>query len=148
MMLFWNLDIIIALHRTWIASEIGFISSIRFYDRNSPTSDFIDFRKRKFPYKKNSRKLAFSREKKISQKCQHFRIDFAFCEIEKRHFCENPNRVIFADLGTRSLFTGSLSAHFISMDRYRTSAHLANFQVRSSLYRSRKNQWFALGKER
>ena len=41
-----------------------------------------------------------------------------------------------------------LSALFISMDRYRSSAHLANFQVRSSLYRSRKNQWFALGKER
>ena len=41
-----------------------------------------------------------------------------------------------------------LSAHFISMDRYRSSAHFANFQVRSSLYRSRKNQWFALGKER
>ena len=41
-----------------------------------------------------------------------------------------------------------LSTHFISMDRYRSSAHLANFQVRSSLYRSQKNQWFALGKER
>jgi len=41
-----------------------------------------------------------------------------------------------------------LSAHFISMDRYRSSTHLANFQVRSSLYRSKKNQWFALGKER
>jgi len=41
-----------------------------------------------------------------------------------------------------------LSAHFISMDRYRSSAHLANFQVRSSLNRSKKNQWFALGKER
>ena len=31
-----------------------------------------------------------------------------------------------------------LSALFISMDRYRSSAHLANFQVRSSLYRSQK----------
>ena len=41
-----------------------------------------------------------------------------------------------------------LSAHFISMDRYRYSAHLAIFQVRSSLNRSQKNQWFALGKER
>ena len=41
-----------------------------------------------------------------------------------------------------------LSAHFISMDRYRSSAHLANFQVRSSLYRSKKKQWFAVGKER
>ena len=42
----------------------------------------------------------------------------------------------------------SLSAHFISMDRYRSSAHLANFQVHSSLYRSQKKQWLALGKER
>ena len=41
-----------------------------------------------------------------------------------------------------------LSAHFISMDCYRSSAHLANIHVRSSLYRSKKNQWFALGKER
>jgi len=32
-----------------------------------------------------------------------------------------------------------LSAHFISMDRYRSSAHFANFQVRSSLNRSKKN---------
>ena len=40
-----------------------------------------------------------------------------------------------------------LSVHFISMDRYLSSAHLANFKVRSSLNRS-KNQWFALGKER
>jgi len=53
-----------------------------------------------------------------------------------------------AELGTRSLFPGSLSAHFISMDRYCSSAHLANFQVRSSLNRSQKNQWFALGNER
>ena len=56
--------------------------------------------------------------------------------------------VNMAELGTRSLFPGSLSAHFISMDHYRSSAHLANFQVRSSLNRSQKNQWFALGKER
>jgi len=28
-----------------------------------------------------------------------------------------------------SLFPGSLSAHFISMDPYRSSAHLAKFQV-------------------
>ena len=52
------------------------------------------------------------------------------------------------ELGTRSLFPGSLSVHFISMDHYRSSAHLANFQVRSLLNRSQKNQWFALGKER
>ena len=37
------------------------------------------------------------------------------------------------ELGTHSLFPGLLSTHFISMDRYRSSAHLANFQVRSSL---------------
>ena len=40
-----------------------------------------------------------------------------------------------------------LSPHFISMDPYRSSAHLAKLQVRSSLYCSKKNQWFALGKE-
>ena len=51
-----------------------------------------------------------------------------------------------SELGTRSLFPGLLSAHFISMDR--SSAHFANFQVPSSLNRSKKNQWFALGKER
>jgi len=52
------------------------------------------------------------------------------------------------ELGIRSLFPGSLSSHFISIDRYRSSAHFANFQVRSSLNRSKKNQWFALEKER
>ena len=31
-----------------------------------------------------------------------------------------------------------LFAHFISMDRYRSSAHLANFQVRSLRNRSKK----------
>ena len=36
----------------------------------------------------------------------------------------------------------------ISMDRYRSSAHFANFQVRSLLNRSQKDQWFALIKER
>ena len=57
------------------------------------------------------------------------------------------NSAKLTELGTRSLFPGSLSAHFISMDRYRSSAHLPNFQVRSLLHRSHKNQWFALGKE-
>jgi len=38
-----------------------------------------------------------------------------------------------ADLGTRSLFPSSLSANFLSMDRYCSSPHFANFQVRSSL---------------
>ena len=51
----------------------------------------------------------------------------------------NVNKDEMSELGTRSLFPGSLSAHFISMDHYRYSAHLANFQVRSSLYRSKKN---------
>jgi len=41
-----------------------------------------------------------------------------------------------------------LSTHFLSMDRYGSIAHFADFQVRSLLYRSKKNQWFALGKER
>ena len=54
----------------------------------------------------------------------------------------------FADLGTRSFFPDSLSAHFNSMDRYRSIAHFADYQVRSSLNRSQKDQWFALIKER
>jgi len=56
--------------------------------------------------------------------------------------------LVYAELGTRSFFPGSLSAHFLSMDRYRSIAHFADFQVCSSLNRSKKNQWFALGKER
>ena len=64
------------------------------------------------------------------------------------HNRTHHTHIIIPELGTHSLFPGSLSAHFISMDRYRSSAHLANFQVCSSLNRSKKNQWFALGKER
>ena len=41
-----------------------------------------------------------------------------------------------AELGTRSFFPGSLSAQFLSMDRYHFIAHFADFQVRSSLNRS------------
>jgi len=60
----------------------------------------------------------------------------------------NPAGVRFmAELGTRSLFPGLLSAHFYSMDRYRSIAHFSDFQVRSSLNGSKKNQCFALGKE-
>jgi hypothetical protein len=56
-------------------------------------------------------------------------------------------------------FPGSLSAHFLSIDRFRSIAHFlsidsycsiahfADFQVCSSLNRSKKNLWFALGKE-
>ena len=32
-----------------------------------------------------------------------------------------------------------LCAHFLTKDRYRSSAHFADFQVRSSLNRSKKN---------
>jgi len=39
-----------------------------------------------------------------------------------------------------------LCAHFLTKDCYRSSAHFADFQVCSSLNRSKK-QWFALGKE-
>ena len=38
--------------------------------------------------------------------------------------------------------------NFLSMDRYHSIAHFAHFQVRSSLNRSQKDQWFAPGKER
>jgi len=37
----------------------------------------------------------------------------------------------FSDLGTHSFFPDSLSALFNSMDRYRSIAHFADFQVRS-----------------
>ena len=54
--------------------------------------------------------------------------------------------LLLSELGTRSLFQGSLSAHFISMDCYRSSAHFANFQVRSSLNRSKKTSGSLLEK--
>ena len=38
------------------------------------------------------------------------------------------------------------SAHFLSKDRYRSSAHFANFQVHSSLNRSKKNSGSLLEK--
>jgi len=50
-------------------------------------------------------------------------------------------------MGTRSFFPDSLSAHFNSMDRYRSIAHFADFQVCSSLNPSQKDQRFALIKE-
>ena len=52
------------------------------------------------------------------------------------------------ELGTGSFFRGSQSAQFLPMDRYVSIAHYADFQVRSSLNRSLKDQWFALGNER
>ena len=55
---------------------------------------------------------------------------------------------LVSDLATLSFFPDSLSAHFNSMDRYHSIAHFADFQVRSSLNRSLKDQWFALIKER
>ena len=59
-----------------------------------------------------------------------------------------PCHPLVPELGTRSFFQGSLSAQFLSMDRYRSIAHFADFQVRSLLNHSQKDQWFALGKER
>jgi len=53
-----------------------------------------------------------------------------------------------ARAGHLLFFPGSISAQFLSMDRYRSIAHFADFQVCSSLNRSQKDQWFALGKER
>jgi len=46
--------------------------------------------------------------------------------------------IYISDLGTRSFFQDLLSAYFNSMDRYRSIAHFAYFQVRSSLNRSQK----------
>ena len=51
-----------------------------------------------------------------------------------------------AELGTRSFFPGSLSAHFLPMDGYCSIAHFVDFQVRSLLNRSLKDQWFNLWK--
>ena len=39
-----------------------------------------------------------------------------------------------------------LSAHFLSMDRYHSIAHFADFQVRSSLNRSKKTSGSLLEK--
>ena len=41
-----------------------------------------------------------------------------------------------------------VSSQFLSMDCYHSIAHFADFQVRSSLNRSQKDQWFNLGKKR
>jgi len=43
-------------------------------------------------------------------------------------------------------FPGSLSAHFLSMDHYRSIAYFADFQVRSSLNRSKKTSSLLLEK--
>ena len=50
------------------------------------------------------------------------------------------------DLGPRSFFPDSLSAHFLSMDRYCSIAHFADFQVCSSLNRSKKTSGLLLEK--
>ena len=50
------------------------------------------------------------------------------------------------ELATRSLFPGLLSAHFLSKDRYCSVAHFADFQVYSSLNRSKKNSGSLLEK--
>ena len=57
------------------------------------------------------------------------------------YFQQCPSRYLNSELGTHSFFPGSLSAlrSFLTKDRYRSSAHFADFQVRSSLYRSKKN---------
>jgi len=54
--------------------------------------------------------------------------------------------IYLTDLGTRSFFPGSLFAHFLSMDRYRSIAHFADFQVSSSLNRSKKTSGLFLEK--
>ena len=44
----------------------------------------------------------------------------------------NFHKHLLPQLDTRSFFPGSLSAQFLSMDRYRSIAHFAEFQVCSS----------------
>ena len=55
---------------------------------------------------------------------------------------------LYAELGTRSFVPGSLSAQFLSMDRYCSIARFADFQVAHRSIALKKTQWFALGKER
>ena len=83
----------------------------------------------------------------ISQPILHY--PSVYCGLESFccHVPSLPNMQSWA-LALYFQVPSPLSAHFISMDLYRSSAHLANFQVRSSLNRSQKNQWFALVKER
>ena len=45
-----------------------------------------------------------------------------------------------SERGTGSFFPGSLSAQFLPMDRYCSIAHFADFLVRSSLNRSKKDK--------
>jgi len=52
-----------------------------------------------------------------------------------------------ARAGHSLFFPGLLSDQFLSMDRYCSISHFADSQIRSSLNRSQKDQWFALEKE-
>ena len=62
--------------------------------------------------------------------------------LDKKYICT----VHISELGTHSFFPGSLSAHFLPMDCYRSTAHFADFQVRSSLNRSLKTSGSLLKK--
>ena len=55
---------------------------------------------------------------------------------------------LFSRAGHSLFFPGLLSAQFLPMDRYRSTAHFVDFQVCSSLNRSKTDQWFPLRKER
>ena len=46
---------------------------------------------------------------------------------------EPQHRFVNPRAGHSLFFPGSLCAHFLTKDRYRSSAHFADFQVRSSL---------------
>ena len=81
----------------------------------------------------------------ISKTIWHTHKEGKVCLYKQRFL---HTKIKFTELGTRPFFPGSLFAQFLPMDRYRSIAHFADFQVRSSLNRSKKYQWFALGKER
>jgi len=53
---------------------------------------------------------------------------------------------IFTRAGCSLFFPGLLSNQFLSMDIYRSIAHFADFQVRSSLNRSKNNSGSLLEK--
>ena len=82
-------------------------------------------------------------------KCQKRYFIYLFIYLKPSSF-EKKRKALWwpinADLGPHSLFPGSLSAHFLSMDRYRSSAHFADYQVRSSLNCSKKNSGLLLEK--
>ena len=90
--------------------------------------------------KDNSYKWTMKSVSWLSAFMSHFSIGFFLFQTP----AEVTN--LYAELGTCSFFPGSLSAHFLTKECYRSSAHFADFQVRSSLNHSKKNSSLLLEK--